>query len=76
MRSGRESVNADVDQHAGQIVAAKSEPLAVETDDARASRPDHLDPSAVVQPHLAEPMHQLDVTHHVADARRLTRREQ
>src|SRR4051812_12403272 len=73
-RSGRNRTGAD--EHPRQVVAAEADSLAFKSDDARASRPDHLDLGAVVKPHLAEPMHQLDVADHIADAPGLAGPEQ
>ena len=50
------------------IVHAKSEPLTLEADDAWASWPDHLDPGAIIEPHLAQAMDHIARTQDVSNA--------
>ncbi len=50
------------------IIHAKSEPLTLKADDAWASWPDHLDPGAIVEPHLAQAMDHIARTQDFADA--------
>jgi len=38
------------------VIHAKSKPLTLKADDAWASWPDHLDPGAIVEPHLPQAM--------------------
>jgi hypothetical protein len=65
---GRRSRSGKLDQDMSKVVHPKAQPLPSETDDTRASGPDHLDRSTVMQTHLAQAMNRLAMAVHAADA--------
>ncbi len=50
------------------IIHAKSEPLSLKANNTRASRPDHLDPSPIIESHLAEAMDHITRAQDISDA--------
>ncbi len=50
------------------VVHAKSKPLALKADDAWTSRPDHLDPGTIIEPHLPQAMDHIARAQDFSDA--------
>ena len=70
-RSGRDGTHAD--HHVRAVIHSESEPLALEANDARAARANHLHLGPVVQPHLPEPVHHVARAQNLPDATPLPR---
>lgn len=54
------------------VIHAKSEPLTLKADDAGASWPDHLNPGAIIEPHLPQAMDHIARAQDFSDAPPLT----